>query len=110
MHGLPNRCSSYLAYDQTACCQGYFGGYNDKSSDSISLATSQFSEVFVSIDFSTASLKKKQKLLKSSIEQVGEDQCRYDVREMKSDSAPVDGCHSEELVVLMRLRKMKQSS
>jgi hypothetical protein len=28
---------------------------------------------------------------------VGEDQCRYDVREMKSDSAPVDGCQSEEI-------------
>ena len=28
---------------------------------------------------------------------MGEDQCRYDVRGMKSDSAPVDGCHSEEI-------------
>ena len=41
--------------------------YKDKSSDSISSATSQFSEVFVSIDnllFFHSFLKKGQKLLK----------------------------------------------
>ena len=47
---LTDAVYSYLAYDQTACCQGYFGGYKDKSSDSILSATSQFSEVFVSMD------------------------------------------------------------